>query len=87
VGVKRPVHDADNSPPSSAKVMNKRSYTCTPQYVFMAWCLIKGRIRFMVWYFGQNVTSTMASGGHGIPHEQNYDRRRGSSATIIYVPK
>jgi hypothetical protein len=39
--VKRQGREADHSPPSSAEVKNSRSYTSTPQYVFMAWCLIK----------------------------------------------
>jgi hypothetical protein len=39
--VKRPGHEAYNSPPSSAEVKNAWSYTSTPQYDFMAWCLIK----------------------------------------------
>jgi hypothetical protein len=41
--VKRPGSEADNSPPSSAKVKNAWSYTSTPQYVFMAWCLVKAQ--------------------------------------------
>jgi hypothetical protein len=45
-GIKRPVHEADHSPPSSAEVKNAWGYTSTPQYVFTAWCLIKKRIRF-----------------------------------------
>jgi hypothetical protein len=40
-GVKRLVREADHSPPSSAEIKNEWSYTSTPQYVFMAWCLIK----------------------------------------------
>jgi hypothetical protein len=39
--VKQPGHEADHSPPSSAKVKNMWSYTSTPQYNLMAWCLIK----------------------------------------------
>jgi hypothetical protein len=41
LGVKRPGREADYSPPSSAEVKNAWSYTSTPQYVFMAWCLVK----------------------------------------------
>jgi hypothetical protein len=44
--VKRPGRDADHSPPSSAEV-NAWSYTSTPQYAFMAWCLVKHRDNFM----------------------------------------
>jgi hypothetical protein len=42
-GGKRPGREADHSPPSSAEVKNAWSYTSTPQYVFMAWCLVKHR--------------------------------------------
>jgi hypothetical protein len=45
LGVKRPGREADLSPPSSAKV-NAWSYTSTPPYVFMAWCLVKHRDNF-----------------------------------------
>jgi hypothetical protein len=44
--VKQPGHEANLSPPSSAEFKNARSYTFTPQYVFMAWCLIKHRDNF-----------------------------------------
>jgi hypothetical protein len=40
---KRPGHEADHSPPSSAEVKNVRSYTFTPQYPFMAWCSVKAQ--------------------------------------------
>jgi hypothetical protein len=46
LGVKRPGREADHSPPSSAEVKKARSYTSTPQYVFMAWCLVKNRDNF-----------------------------------------
>jgi len=36
-GVKWLGREADHSPPSSAEVKNVRSYTSTPQYVFMVW--------------------------------------------------
>jgi hypothetical protein len=42
-GVKRPGGGADSSPPSSAEVKNAWSYTSTPQYAFMAWCLVKAQ--------------------------------------------
>jgi hypothetical protein len=41
LGVKRSGREADHSPLSSAEVNNAWSYTSTPQYVFMAWCLVK----------------------------------------------
>jgi hypothetical protein len=45
LGVKRPGREADHSPPSSAEVKNAWSCTSTPQYVFMAWCLGKHKLR------------------------------------------
>jgi hypothetical protein len=45
-GVKRPEREADHLPPFSAKVKNMWSYTSTPQYFFMAWCLVKHRNEF-----------------------------------------
>jgi hypothetical protein len=44
--VKRPGREADHSLPSSAEVKNAWSYTSTPQYFFMAWCLVKHRDNF-----------------------------------------
>jgi hypothetical protein len=41
LGVKRPWHEADHSPPSSAKV--KEHVELYLHYIFMAWCLIKHR--------------------------------------------
>jgi hypothetical protein len=46
LGLKRPGREADHSPPSSAEVKNAWGYTSTPQYVFMAWCLVKHRDNF-----------------------------------------
>jgi hypothetical protein len=46
LGVKQPGREADHSPPSSAEVKNWWSYTSTPQYVFMAWFLVKHRENF-----------------------------------------
>jgi len=42
-GIKQPGRETDHSLPYSAKVKNAWSYTFTPQYVFMAWCLVKHR--------------------------------------------
>jgi hypothetical protein len=39
-GVKRPGHEADPSPPTSAEVKKMWIYTFTPPYAFMEWCLI-----------------------------------------------
>jgi hypothetical protein len=41
--VKRPGREADDSSPFSAEVKTVRSYISTPQYVCMAWCLVKQR--------------------------------------------
>jgi hypothetical protein len=43
--VKQLWREADHSPPPSAEVKNVWSYTSTPSYVFMTWCLVKYRIR------------------------------------------
>jgi hypothetical protein len=43
--------EADHSPPSSAVVKNEWSYTSTPQYVFMAWCLVKHRDNFTFYLY------------------------------------
>jgi len=43
LGVKWPRHEADHSPPSSAKVKNVSSYTSTTTFIFV-WCLIKHRM-------------------------------------------
>jgi hypothetical protein len=46
-GAERPGGEADHSPPSTAGGSgNAWSYTSTPQYVFMAWCLVKHRDNF-----------------------------------------
>jgi len=44
-GVERPGRKADHSSPSTADVKSTRSYTFILQHVFIAWCLIKHRIR------------------------------------------
>jgi hypothetical protein len=46
VEIKRSGREADYSHPSSVEVKNAWSYTSTPQYVFMAWCLVKHRDNF-----------------------------------------
>jgi hypothetical protein len=48
LGIKRSGCEADHSPPSIAEVKNEWSYTSTPQYVFMAWCLVKHRDNFAI---------------------------------------
>jgi hypothetical protein len=51
LGIKWPGHEADQSSPSSAKVKNAWSYTSTPQYVFMVWCLVKHRDNFIFTFY------------------------------------
>jgi hypothetical protein len=46
LGVKRLRREAGHSPLSSAEVKNAWSYISTPQYVFMAWCLVKHKDNF-----------------------------------------
>jgi hypothetical protein len=43
-GVKRPGRESDHSPPSTAEVKNAWSYASTPQYVVMAWCVVKHNV-------------------------------------------
>jgi hypothetical protein len=50
LGVKRPVREADHSPPSSAEVKNAWRYTSTPQYVFMEWRIVKHRDNFTFYH-------------------------------------
>jgi hypothetical protein len=52
-GDKRPGRESDHSPLSSTEVKNARSYTSTPQYVFMACCLVKHRDNFTLLVFWQ----------------------------------
>jgi hypothetical protein len=54
LGLKCPRCEADYSAPSSAEVKNAWSYTSTPQYVFMAWCLVKHRDKFTLHYLTNN---------------------------------
>jgi hypothetical protein len=44
--VKWPDHEAEHSPPPSAKVNNAWSYASIPPYIFMAWYLVKHRDKF-----------------------------------------
>jgi hypothetical protein len=47
--------------PSSKNVW---SYTSTPQYAFMAWCLVKHRDNFTFYYRGSGVEVTCILEGH-----------------------
>jgi hypothetical protein len=44
-------YEADHSPPPSAEIKNAWHYTSTPQYIFMAWCLVKHRDNFYLYLF------------------------------------
>jgi hypothetical protein len=59
LGVKRPRREADHPPPSSAEVKNAWSYTSTPQYVFMAWCLVKHKGNRTNWAPLQHVSEEL----------------------------
>jgi hypothetical protein len=49
---KWPGRESNHSPSSSADVKNPWSYTSTPQYTFMAWCLLKNhRDNFMFYIY------------------------------------
>jgi hypothetical protein len=50
-GVRREGREADHSSPSSAEVKNVWTYTSTPQYVFLAWCLVKYRDNFTFYLY------------------------------------
>jgi hypothetical protein len=50
-GVKQPGREVKNSPSSNSEVKNIWSYTSIPQYVFIAWCLIKNRGNFTFYTF------------------------------------
>jgi hypothetical protein len=39
-GIKRPGREADHSPPSRFEVKNTWNFASTPQFFFIAWCLI-----------------------------------------------
>jgi hypothetical protein len=54
LGLKRPVCEADHSPPSSAEVKNAWSYTSTPQHAF---CCYKVKSLPPAWGFGVGLTT------------------------------
>jgi hypothetical protein len=56
LGVKRPEREADHPPPSSAQVKNAWRYTSSsPQYVLMAWCLVKAKEQFYLYLYLQSI--------------------------------
>jgi hypothetical protein len=64
-GLKRPRSEADYSPPSSTEVKNPWSSNFTPQYVFMAWCLVKHRDNFAFTLTPWNTREQIKSEGPG----------------------
>jgi hypothetical protein len=75
LGVKRPGHEADRSPPSSDEAKNAWSYTPPlPQYVFMRWCLIKHRdaLRTPSYRLGESWCSNHGSRRHSYWHCQRF---------------
>jgi hypothetical protein len=46
LGLKRPEREDDHPSPSGTAIKNEWSYTSTPEYVSMAWCLVKHRDNF-----------------------------------------
>jgi hypothetical protein len=50
LGVKRSECEADHSLSSSTEVRNAWCHTSTPQYVFMAWYLVKHRDKFYIYF-------------------------------------
>jgi hypothetical protein len=59
-GIKQLGREADHSLPYSAEVKNAWSYTYTPPYAIMAWCLIKQMIHlhYMIIKHRDNFTFT-----------------------------
>jgi hypothetical protein len=72
LGVKRLERAADHSPHSSAEIKNACSYTSTPQYVFIAWRLVKHRDNF-----------TFADFKSVFPNDNNYESMRHSNGLSI----
>jgi hypothetical protein len=68
LGVKRPGREADHTPPSSAEVKNAWSYTSTPQYVFMAWCLVKHKDNFNFYLYKAPIKNAVRSKLHRYQH-------------------
>jgi len=48
--VKRPGHETDSSPHLVLRLRMRAIIPPLPQYVFMAWCLIKQWIVYSAWY-------------------------------------
>jgi hypothetical protein len=53
-----PGGEADHSLPSNAGVKNAWSYTSTPSYAFMAWCLVKAQRQILPFTFYILITRT-----------------------------
>jgi hypothetical protein len=59
LGVKRPGCEANHSLPSNSEVNNAWSHASTPQYAFMAWCLVKHRDNFTFYLYIYKVYTEM----------------------------
>jgi hypothetical protein len=51
LGLKQLGREADHSPPSSAEVRMRGAIPLLPQYIFMAWCLVKHRDNFTFTFY------------------------------------
>jgi hypothetical protein len=47
---------------TGAEVNNMRSYTSTPQYIFVAWCLVEQRDNFALTLPGDQTSQDVISG-------------------------
>jgi len=57
---KRPGCEADHPSPSSSKVKEcMELYIHSPNYAFMAWCLIKHRANFTIIQYNSEISSSL----------------------------
>jgi hypothetical protein len=95
-GVKRPGHETDHSPPSNAEVKNAWSCDSIPQYVFMAWCVVKHRtILFLLYTWDSDAKMTfllekfislLKICTHSEPHPQLFQQRVPLSYSVLPPP-
>jgi len=78
--VKRPRREPDQSPPSRAEVKNAWSYSCTPPYVFMTWCLVKPRdnltFSIVLWMKWAGLVSREVKHAYSVLYSHPYGKRR-----------
>jgi hypothetical protein len=74
--IKRPRREADYSPPRNAEVKMRGAIPSLPQYVFMAWCLVKHRDNFNV-YCAFIIDRNRAKIGTGVAHWYRVGLRQG----------